>query len=78
MKAIENNPDTPTGSIKFGGKKEVAAMVGCCIRTVDNLMRQGCPHLKLGRRKVIFDLEEVADWLKRRYGCQRIGGEEGL
>ena len=59
----------------FGGKKEVAAMLGVCVRTVDSLMQQGCPHLKLGRRKVLFDLKEVGDWLKLRYGCQRIGKE---
>lgn len=50
-------------------------MVGCCVRTVDSLMQQGMPHLKLGRRKVRFDLGEVADWLKRTYGTQRLGRE---
>ena len=75
---IQNTqPDAPTGNIKFGGKKDVAAMIGCCIRSVDNELQRGLPHMKMGARKVRFDLEEVAAWLKRTSGQQRIGKEGG-
>jgi predicted DNA-binding transcriptional regulator AlpA len=63
------------GVVEFGSKRDVSAMVGCCVRTVDSLMQQGMPHLKLGRRKVRFDLGEVAVWLKQTYGTQRLGRE---
>lgn len=78
MRAMVNNiiqPDAPTGSIKFGAKQDVANMLGICRRSVDNLMARGLPHLKLGVRKVRFDLAEVADWAKRTYGQKRIGKE---
>ena len=75
QRSIIEKPDAPTGNLKFRSKRDVSAMVGCCVRTVDSLMQQGMPHLKLGRRKVRFDLGEVADWLKRTYGTQRLGRE---
>lgn len=68
-------PEFATGSPKFADKRAVAAMVGCCVRSVDNLMVRGCPYLKLGRRKIRFDLDEVRNWLKREYGTSRIGKE---
>ena len=77
MNRNTTHSDAPTGNIKFGGKKDVAAMIGCCIRSVDNELQRGLPHLKMGARKVRFDLGEVAAWLKRTYGQQRIGREDG-
>jgi len=38
---------------------------------VDDQMALGMPHLKLGARRVRFDLAEVAAWLKEKYGQQR-------
>ncbi len=52
-------------------------MIGCCVRSVDNELQRGLPHMKMGPRKVRFDLEEVAAWLKRTYGQQRLGKEGG-
>ena len=59
----------------FGGKREVAQLIGCCLLSVDNYMKLGCPYYKLGHRQVRFDLDEVRDWVKREYGCRRIGRE---
>ena len=53
----------------FGDKRAVAQLIGCCQRSVDNLMKRGCPYYKLGHRQVRFDLGEVRDWVKREYGC---------
>ena len=53
----------------------MAQLIGCCLRSVDNFMQRGCPYYKLGHRPVRFDLGEVRDWVKREYGCRRIGRE---
>ena len=74
--ANESSPHNESQSHKrFGLKPDVAALVPCCLRSVDNLMVEGLPHLKIGRRTVRFDLDEVADWLKRKYSVSRIGGQ---
>ena len=59
----------------FGGKREVAKLIGCCERSVDNYMQRGCPYYKLGHRQVRFDLGEVRAWVKLEYRCRRIGRE---
>ena len=61
----------------FGDKRAVAQLIGCCLRSVDTLMARGCPFYKLGHRQVRFDLGEVREWVKREYGCRRIGREDG-
>ncbi|NBV23382.1 MAG: DNA-binding protein [Proteobacteria bacterium] len=73
MTTQKNTPDAPTGNFKFGGKRDVASMLVVCPRTVDNLMERGLPHLKLGKRAVRFDMEEVRAWAKREFGSARTG-----
>jgi excisionase family DNA binding protein len=58
----------------FGDKAAVAKLVGVSRRTVDNFIRAGCPHLKIGSRRVRFDLNEVRDWLKQQFHVQRRSG----
>ena len=61
-------------SQNFGDKRAVAALAGgMSTRWVDNELQKGLPHLKLGPRRVRFDLEEVRTWLKEKYGAQRRG-----
>ena len=36
-------------------------------------MTRGMPHLKLGPRRIRFDLEEVRAWLMEKYHQQRNG-----
>ena len=50
--------------------------MGIARRTVDNWLQRGMPHLKLGARRVRFDLREIEAWLQRecrtvRYGKSR-------
>lgn len=67
-------PENPAGTLqRFGDKTDVAELFGMCGRSVDNLLAKGCPHLKLGKRRVRFDLAEVAEWAKREFGTRRLG-----
>lgn len=43
------------------------------IRHVDNLLAQGLPHLKIGKRRVRIILAEADAWMKERFGCRRLG-----
>ena len=54
-------------------KRVLAAWFSICPRTVDNLIVRGMPHVKLGARKTLFDLNEVEAWLKQTYGVSRLG-----
>ncbi len=73
---ILRTPENPAGTLrKFGDKHDVAELLGLCTRSVDNLLAQGCPHLKLGKRRVRFDLDEVREWAKREFGTRRNGKE---
>ena len=55
----------------FGNKRDVAKLIGCCLRSVDHYMDRGCPHYKLGYKSVRFDLGEVRDWVKQKHKCIR-------
>ena len=75
------SPETDTGLKlsanetlpRFGGKRDVAKLIGVCPRSVDNFMARGMPHLKLSSRKTRFDLLEVAAWFKSQFTIQRRG-----
>ena len=75
MNSTQLTPETPTG-FKFGTKRDVAVMAGLCVRSVENMMAEGLPHLKFGKRRCRFDLDEVKAWLKERYSTQRLGKEQ--
>lgn len=67
----------PTAAKPFGDKADVQAMLLCCRRSVDGYMADGMPHLKLGPRKVLFDLDEVREWAKRKFATRRNGPANG-
>ncbi len=46
---------------------------GFSIRHVDNLLAQGLPHLKIGKRRVRIILADADAWMKERFACRRIG-----
>lgn len=48
-------------------------MLQMSVRSVDNFLAQGCPHLKLGERRVRFDLVEARNWFAETYRIQRRG-----
>jgi predicted DNA-binding transcriptional regulator AlpA len=62
---------------RYGDKKAVAAMLGMSRRTVDNLVAQGCPHLRIGSRRLRFDMDEVRGWLTEQFHTQRRGKLSG-
>jgi predicted DNA-binding transcriptional regulator AlpA len=62
---------------RYGDKEAVAIMLDLSTRTVSNLMKEGCPYLALGKRRVRFDLGEVRTWLQEKYGVRRIGSLAG-
>ena len=71
--AVEIKQDTLQ---RFGDKRDVGELLGICNRSVDNLLAKGCPHLKLGKRRVRFDLDDVREWAKREFGTRRVGKEK--
>lgn len=62
---------------RFANKRDVAALLGFSVRTVDNLMTRGLPHYTVGKRRCRFDLAEVSNWIKQVYDARRLGKEGG-
>ena len=50
-------------NVKYVTKHEVAEMVGCSVRTVDRLRKQGLPCKVLGGI-VRFNPEKVEEWIE--------------
>ena len=80
MQSTTQTPEVAPGisqsaaSLNLGDKRAVAALAGnMSVRWVDGQLALGMPHLKLGPRRVRFDLGEVREWLKSSYGQQRRG-----
>ena len=42
-------------------------------RHVDNLLAQGLPHLKIGKRRVRIIIAEADAWMRERFSTQRLG-----
>lgn len=51
-------------------KWQIAKVLTCSKRTIDNYMAEGLPHQKPSPRKVTFDTEEVLKWYKNKFGQQ--------
>jgi predicted DNA-binding transcriptional regulator AlpA len=79
----QTSPEAATGAPqlatvpRYGSKKDVARMIQMSVRSVDNFLRDGCPHLKLSARRVRFDLDEVREWLAENFRTQRRGKLNG-
>jgi excisionase family DNA binding protein len=67
---IENNLPTPAAdrppARDYENKKELAARLGVSVRTIDNLLTRGLPHLKLTRKLTRFPRVSVDQWLAER------------
>lgn len=66
--------ETTTGNTVATGitdKRGYAARWGFSPRHIDNLLAQGCPHLKIGKRRVRIMVDEADSWMKDRFGTQR-------
>jgi predicted DNA-binding transcriptional regulator AlpA len=79
MKLKEVSPETAPGLSaagampRYGGKRDVAQMMQMSTRSVDNFLARGCPHLKIGKRRIRFDMSEVRAWLTDNFHTQRRG-----
>ncbi len=54
-------------------KNALASPLGLSRRAIDNWLQRGLPHLKLGARRVRFDLREIEAWLQRECRTVRYG-----
>jgi excisionase family DNA binding protein len=45
---------------------ELAHHLGVCVKTIDRMVREGCPSHTFGRRLRRFRLRDVECWLERR------------
>ena len=50
----------------YENKRQLAARLGVSVRTIDNLLVRGLPHLKLTRRLTRFPRAAVDEWLAER------------
>lgn len=57
-----------SAEMRFGDKRDLSKMFGLSTRTVSELMTQGMPFLKFGKRRVRFDLPECRQWFVERFG----------
>ena len=75
MKMKCNPPDAAAGQSKPAGnitdKRGFGQRWGFSPRHVDNLIAQGLPHLKIGKRRVRIIVDEGDEWMKHTFGTQR-------
>ena len=51
---------------EYEDKRQLAARLGVSVRTIDNLLVRGLPHLKLTRKLTRFPRAAVDAWLAER------------
>lgn len=56
---------------QYGSKRDVARMLQMSVRSVDNFVARGCPHLAVSSRRLRFDMAEVRAWLAENFRTQR-------
>ena len=52
--------------LEFETKRQLAARLGVSVRTIDNLLACGLPHVKLTRKLTRFPRVAVNEWLAER------------
>ena len=52
-------------------KRAYAARWQSSVRSVDNWLSQGCPHLKIGSRRVRINVVEADQWMRDKFSVQR-------
>ena len=75
MKQSISCPDAAAGQPKpatnnVTDKKGFGARWIFSTRHVDNLLAQGMPHLKIGKRRVRILVDEADSWMKERFGTR--------
>jgi hypothetical protein len=75
MNATVTPPNSATGEMKLAAeitdKSGYGERWGFARRTIDNLIAQGLPHLKIGKRRVRICIPEADAWMWKRFGQQR-------
>lgn len=51
---------------EYEDKRQLAARLGVSVRTIDNLLARGLPHVKLTRKLTRFPRVAVDEWLAER------------
>jgi phage terminase Nu1 subunit (DNA packaging protein) len=79
MKNTETMPEAGASdkSPALLDKRGLGAMIQLSPRSVSNLMEKGCPHMRIGERRVRFEPEAVLKWLRETYSCKRVGKLNG-
>ena len=62
---------TTTLTEQITDKRGYAAHWGFSVRHIDNLLKRGCPHLKIGKRRVRIIIPEADEWMRQQYGTRR-------
>lgn len=52
-------------------KREFATHLGVSLRSVDNYLADGLPHIKLGERTVRIEFRDAMDWVRNRFRIRR-------
>ncbi len=71
LETATSNQSSLAAVPRYGSKRDVAAMLQMSIRTVDNFVAAGCPHLRVSSRRLRFDMAEVRQWLADNFRTQR-------
>lgn len=56
----------PPPAPDYENKRQLAARLGVSVRTIDNLLTRGLPHIKLTRKLTRFPRVAVDEWLSER------------
>lgn len=74
---IGARPDATTGETRLADeitdKRGYGARWLFSVRHVDNLLAEGLPHLKIGKRRVRIVISEADAWMRERFGTRRRG-----
>lgn len=73
---IPYRPEAATGTklaTEITDKKGFAARWLFSTRNIDNLLKIGLPHCKIGSRRVRILIPEADAWMREKFGVQRIG-----
>ena len=71
MQNITSLPDTAdnTGvTPEIVDKRGYAARWRLCVRTIDNYLKAGLPHLRLGQRRIRIVVKEADEWMRKKFG----------
>jgi hypothetical protein len=68
---IIERPTSAGNSAEIVDKRGYAKRWGLSTRTIDNLLRSGLPHCKVGKRRVRLFVAEADAWMRERFLTQR-------